>query len=151
MPVALSSQSAVAIHALTFLARWGEELQSSERIADSLESNPVLVRRVLGRLREAALVAATEGRGGGWRLARPAGEITLNDAYAAVEGGRVLSLHAHPPSFECVIGRHIQALLDTEFAAAEKAMQDRLGRTSIADMLERVLERERELPVPRTS
>jgi Rrf2 family protein len=149
--VALSSQSAVAIHALTFLAHWTEDLQSSEWIAESLESNPVLVRRVLGRLRARRLVASVEGRGGGWRLARPAGEITLYDAYAAVEDGRVLSLHAHPPSAECVIGRHIQSLLDAEFAAAEQAMHNRLARTSIADMLRHVLMHERELGPPRPS
>ncbi|WP_211238583.1 Rrf2 family transcriptional regulator, partial [Actinomadura rifamycini] len=48
----VSSRTAVAIHALTFLARWEDDgLQSSNKIAESLESNPVLVRRILGSLR----------------------------------------------------------------------------------------------------
>jgi len=142
----VSSRCAVAIHALTLLARHGpDRLLSSTEIAESLESNPVVVRRILGRLREAALVVAVEGHGGGWRLARPGREISLYDAYAAVEENPLLGGHAHAPSSSCVVGRNIQALLDTEFQAAENAMKERLGRTSIATMLDRVLSRDREI------
>ncbi|GAA3588123.1 Rrf2 family transcriptional regulator [Nonomuraea rosea] len=141
----LSSRSAVAIHALTLLARWGEKSLTSAEIADSLASNPVLVRRILGSLRDAGLVWSTEGRHGGWTLARAPREITLHDAYAAVEAGPVLSRHAHPASEACEVGRHMQALLDTEFQDAERAMEERLGRTTIAHLLHQVLEREREL------
>ncbi|MEU6716728.1 Rrf2 family transcriptional regulator [Nonomuraea sp. NPDC046802] len=144
----LSSRSAVAIHALTMLARWGEKSLTSAEIADSLESNPVLVRRILGSLRDAGLVWSTEGRNGGWSLARAPREITLHDAYSAVEAGPILSRHAHPPSAECEVGRHIQGLLEGEFRDAERAMEERLGRTTIAHLLRQVLERERELALP---
>ncbi|WP_329086393.1 MULTISPECIES: Rrf2 family transcriptional regulator [unclassified Streptosporangium] len=144
----LSSRSAVAIHALTMLARWGEHSLTSAEIADSLASNPVLVRRILGSLRDAGLVWSTEGRGGGWSLARAPREITLYDAYSAVEAGPVLSRHAHPPSAECEVGRNIQALLEVEFRDAERAMEERLGRTTIAHLLQQVLDIERELALP---
>jgi Rrf2 family protein len=142
----LSSRTAVSIHALTLLARHGggQSLTSAE-IADSLASNPVLVRRILGSLRDAGLVWSTEGRNGGWNLARDPREITLHDVYAAVEAGPVLSRHAHLPSAECVVGRHIQGLLEAEFRDAERAMEERLGRTTIACMLQQTLDREREL------
>lgn len=144
----LSSRSAVAIHALTMLARWGERSLTSAEIADSLASNPVLVRRILGNLRDAGLVWSTEGRGGGWSLARAPREITLYDAYSAVESGPILSRHAHPPSAECEVGRNIQALLEVEFRDAERAMEERLGRTTIAHLLQQVLDIERELALP---
>lgn len=144
----LSSRSAVAIHALTMLARWDRSLTSAE-IADSLASNPVLVRRILGSLRDAGLVWATEGRGGGWSLARAAREITLHDAYTAVEEGPVLSRHAHPPSDACEVGRHMQNLLETEFRDAERAMEDRLGRTTIAHLVRQVLAAERAHALPK--
>jgi Rrf2 family protein len=143
--VSVSSRSAVAIHALTKLAQRGDGSLTSGEIADSLASNPVLVRRILGGLRDAGLVWSTEGRGGGWTLARPAREITLRDAYQAVEEGPVLSRLAHPPSDACEVGRHMQDLLDTEFREAERAMEDRLARTTVADLLGHVLDREREL------
>ncbi len=126
------------------LARWDRSLTSAE-IADSLASNPVLVRRILGGLRDAGLVWSTEGRGGGWSLARAAREISLYDAYAAVEEGPILSRHAHPASDACEVGRHMQALLEAEFREAEQAMEQRLGRTTIADLARQVLAREREV------
>jgi Rrf2 family protein len=147
--VGLSSRTAVAIHALTMLARWDDRSLTSSEIADSLASNPVLVRRILGGLREAGLVWSAEGRGGGWSLARAAREITLYDAYAAVEGGPILSRHAHPPSAECEVGRNIQALIEVEFQDAERAMEERLGRTTIAHLVRQVLTVERELALPR--
>ncbi|MFF0464535.1 Rrf2 family transcriptional regulator [Streptomyces mexicanus] len=135
----LSSRSAVAIHALAMLAhRRGGSLTSAE-IADSLDSNPVLVRRVLGRLRDADLVRSTEGRGGGWSLARDPRDITLHDAYAAVEEGRIFSRHTRPPSGACEIGRNIGDLLNTEFQNAERALERQLGRTTIAGLLQRIL------------
>ncbi|UJW32717.1 Rrf2 family transcriptional regulator [Saccharothrix sp. AJ9571] len=135
----LSSRSAVAIHALTLLARWDDRSLTSAEIAESLASNAVLVRRILGNLRDAGLVWATEGRGGGWSLARPAREITLYDAYTAVEEGPVLSRHAHPPSEACEVGRNMQALLEVEFRDAERAMEDRLGKTTIAHLARQVV------------
>lgn len=142
--MAVSTRAAVGVHALTFLAYWeAGGVQSSAKIAESLESNPVLVRRVLGLLRDRGLVTALEGSGGGWQLARPAEEITLLDVYAAVEDDpTVLPTHAHPPNQNCVIGRHMQPLLEDEFFAAQQAMEARLAATSIAAILHRIHQRE---------
>ncbi|MFI5773372.1 RrF2 family transcriptional regulator [Streptomyces sp. NPDC051658] len=142
--VSISSRSAVAIHALTMLGRWDHSLTSAE-MAESLASNPVLVRRILGSLRDAGLVWSTEGRNGGWSLARPAREITLYDAYTAVEAGPILSRYPHPPSAECEVGRNMQKLLEVEFQDAERAMKERLGRTTIAHLVRQVLASEREV------
>lgn len=139
----LSSRSAVAIHALTMLARWDDRTLTSSEIADSLSSNPVLVRRILGNLRDAGLVWSTEGRGGGWSLARRPREITLLDAYAAVEQGPVLSRHPRSPSEACEVGRHMRGVLETEFLDAERAMEQRLARTTIAHLVQQVLSAER--------
>ncbi|MFF8004877.1 Rrf2 family transcriptional regulator [Streptomyces sp. NPDC007917] len=118
--------------------RRGGSLTSAE-IADSLESNPVLVRRILGRLRDAQLVRSTEGRGGGWSLARDPRDITLHDAYAAVEEGQIFSRHTRPPSGACEVGRHIGDLLDAEFQNAERALEQQLARTTIAGLLQQIL------------
>ncbi|WP_210418240.1 Rrf2 family transcriptional regulator [Ruania zhangjianzhongii] len=137
----MSTRTATAAHAMTFLAYWTDDgVQSSATIADSLESNPVLVRRVLGALRDAGLVYALEGSGGGWQLTKPAEEISLLDAYAAVEDSRaLLPTHAHTPNQGCVIGRHAQSVLEAEFTAAQRALDERLAQTSIAEILDRIL------------
>ncbi|MFE2111187.1 RrF2 family transcriptional regulator [Kitasatospora sp. NPDC059463] len=141
--MSISSRSAVAIHALTLLGRWSRSLTSAE-IAESLAGNPVLMRRILGSLRDAGLVVSTEGRNGGWSLARPARDITLHDVYAAVEAGPVFARHPHPPSAECEVGRNMQSLLEAEFQDAELAMKERLARTTIAHLVRQVLAIERE-------
>lgn len=137
--MSVSSRSAVAIHALTMLGHRQEHSLTSAEIAESLASNPVLVRRILGSLRDAGLVLSTEGRNGGWSLARPAREITLHDAYAAVEAGPLLARHPHPPNDACEVGRCMQQLLDVEFQEAERAMVERLRRTTIAHLVRRVV------------
>ncbi|AXB48449.1 Rrf2 family transcriptional regulator [Amycolatopsis albispora] len=137
------------MHALTLLGRWEDRSLTSAEIADSLNSNAVLVRRILGGLRDAGLVLATEGRGGGWSLARAPREITLYDAYAAVEAGPVLSRHAHPPSEACEVGRHMQALVDAEFREAEHALAQRLRQTTIAQLVRQVVALERGAPAGR--
>ncbi|WP_232534840.1 Rrf2 family transcriptional regulator [Nocardia terpenica] len=146
--MSLSSRSAVAIHALTMLARWDPRSLTSTEIAESLSSNPVLLRRILGSLRDADLVSATEGRAGGWSLMRAPHAITLYDAYAAVEEGPVLSRHPHPPSDACEVGRNMQHLLEVEFGEAEQAMNERLSRTTIAHLVQQVLAIERRLTQP---
>lgn len=143
--MALSSRTAVAVHGLTLLARNEGGSMTSAEIADSLASNPVLVRRVLGALRDAGIVRSTEGRGGGWQLTRPAREITLFDAYTAVETGPVIARHSHPPSEACAVGRHMISLLEVELREAERALEERLTRTTIAHLHREVLNREREL------
>ncbi|WP_198154353.1 Rrf2 family transcriptional regulator [Neomicrococcus aestuarii] len=94
------------------------------------------------------MVASAEGTGGGWQLARPAEAITLLDAYVAVEQGVVvLPTHAHPPNQSCLIGRHLQALLEKEFTSAQRALEESLSQTSIADLLRGILGHDRALTV----
>jgi DNA-binding IscR family transcriptional regulator len=83
--------------------------------------------------------ASAEGRGGGWSLARTPRDITLYDAYAAVEEGQIFSRHTHPPSGACEVGRNIGNLLDVEFQSAEQALEEQLGRTTIAGLLHQIL------------
>ena len=100
-----SSRTAVAVHALTLLAQRGQDqLLTSAEIADSLNCNAAGVRRLLSQLRNAGLVQATEGSGGGWRLTRPARKITLYDAYAAVEDGATAG-RSHPGAQRSLRGR----------------------------------------------
>ena len=72
----LNSKLTVGIHILTLLASSPGEAQTSEYIAGSVNTNPVVIRRLLGLLREAGIVESQGGHGGGWRLQRPAERIT---------------------------------------------------------------------------
>ena len=85
MQLELSSEGRYALRALVYLARVGERV-TADRISTEAHVPRRLLARILARLSHAGLVQSEQGRGGGSRLARPAGEITLREAVEAVEG-----------------------------------------------------------------
>lgn len=131
----LSSRVAVAVHVLTLHALVPERWLSSAFVAGSVDTNPVVVRRLLGQLRKAGLVMTKSGAHGGTRLARPASQIRLSEVYHAVELGVVLSLHRHPPNPACPVGGNIGAVLSTVFAQAERAFEEVLASRTLEDVV----------------
>ncbi len=130
----LSSRFAVAVHILAVQALDGERPLTSEFLAGSVNTNPVVVRRLLGMLRRAGLVTIQPGPGGGARLARPAAGIRLVDVYRAVEKGEVLTLHKRPPSRFCPVGRNIEGVLGEIFCEAEEALERVLQKRTLAEV-----------------
>ena len=131
----MTSRFTVAIHVLTLLAFSGGEPLTSEYIAGSVNTNPVVIRRLLGSLREANLVRSQPGPGGGWYLLRPARGITLRDVYRAVEGAGVFAMHANTPNPRCPVGANIKDILAGRFEDAQLALEAALERTRISDLL----------------
>ena len=129
-----NSRFAVAVHALTLMSLEGRPL-TSEFIAGSVNTNPVVIRRVLADLRTARLVASRGGQGGGWRLLRAPEAISLRDVYRAIEAPRLFGLPDRPPNPACPVGSTIQPLLNRQFELALQGMESALGRTTIADLL----------------
>ncbi|GAC1363353.1 MAG: Rrf2 family transcriptional regulator [Herpetosiphon sp.] len=134
-----SSRFTVAIHILTLLAQQTDEPLTSEWIAGSVNTNPVVIRRALAALRAAHFVSSQGGNGGGWRLAGNPATISLLDVYHAVEAESLFPLHHRPPNPNCAVGRHIQGALSTTFVAVAQRMEEELARTSVADVLGQVL------------
>jgi DNA-binding IscR family transcriptional regulator len=135
-----SSRFTVAIHILTLLAHagGGGEVLTSEYMAGSVNTNPVVIRRLLARLRAASLVRSRSGPGGGWELLVAPRSITLRDVFRAVEPEDLFPLHASTPNPRCPVGRTIQAALGTRYADARLAVERNLERTTVADLLEEV-------------
>src|SRR5262249_31418238 len=133
-----SSRFVVATHALTMLAYCDGEAMTSEYIASSVNTNPVVVRRVLGLLAKAGLVATQEGAGGGVRLARSADNINLRAVYAAVETQPLFALHPSDPNPQCPVGSTIQGALEPALDAAEGALLGSLAETTVADLVGRL-------------
>ena len=133
-----SSRFTVAIHILTLLAYGGGEAVTSEYIAGSVNTNPVVIRRLLSLLRAAKLVTSQGGPGGGWQLARAARGITLRDVYIATEGSTLFPMHPNAPNPRCPVGSTIQLALSGHFEDARHALEQRLGRTTIADLVQEV-------------
>jgi DNA-binding IscR family transcriptional regulator len=112
--VAANSRLTIATHALAWLAlaqRRGQEVLTSQQVAASVNTNPVIIRRSLGDLRRAGLVEVRHGAGAGWSLARAPEDITLLDVYDAVGAQPPFGLHHTEPNAECPVGRGIRPAL----------------------------------------
>ena len=139
----VNTRFAVAVHVLTLLEHSRGEPVTSEYLAGSVNTNPSLIRRLLSQLARAGLTTSQMGSGGGALLAKPANAITLLDVYRAVdEDADVIPMHP-APNPHCVVGRNIQAVLETRFDAAERALQQELARTTIAELAGDVTRRDR--------
>ena len=131
----MSSRVAVAVHVLAILTWRRDEAVSSQQIARSVNTNPVVVRRIIGALRRAGLVEVTPGAMGGARLARVPEEISLLEVYRSVEDGEELfAMHPQTPCQDCGVGANIQAALADVFGGARAAMEGVLDRVTIADV-----------------
>lgn len=119
--------------------RRGEPILSSDRVAASLASHPVAVRRLLGQLREAGLVEATRGRGSGWSLSRPAADITLLDVHDALGHDAPFALHRHEPNLECPVGFGIRPVLAEVYQRADFAISNELRSLTVVDVLDDLL------------
>jgi Rrf2 family protein len=139
----INSKFAVAIHVLALAkvaasAGRGEAI-TSEQMAESVNTNPVVVRRILGSLREAGLVSSQPGPGGGWRLTRPADQITLQDVYRGLVDAPIFTLPRSEPNAACPVGSRLPHILETCFREAEAAMEERLASVTIADVIDAVI------------
>ncbi len=135
-----NSQFAVSIHVLSLLACYPEEPLTSEILARSVTTNPVVIRRILGSLRRAGLVTSQPGNGGGWRLAKDPSSIPLHEAYAAVQQGSCFALAPKPPNEKCVVGCSLQSVLREVFDEAETAMKSQLSTCTLQDIVRKVQE-----------
>jgi Rrf2 family protein len=133
--MANNSQFAVAIHILTMLAGVKDVPMTSERMAGSVNTNPVFIRRILGLLSRAGLVVSQSGVGGGWRLLRTPETITLLDVYRAVDERHLVAYSHSVPNPECLVGRNIQRTLNHYFGEAEQAFKQSLAQRTIVDVL----------------
>ncbi|MFE2463194.1 Rrf2 family transcriptional regulator [Streptomyces sp. NPDC059402] len=133
-----NSRMTVAVHVLTWMALVhdrGRDVVTSDQIATSVATNPVVIRRSLGDLREAGLVTVRHGAGAGWTLARAAECITMLDVFRAVHDEPLFALHRGEPNQACPVGRGIRPALRGVYADAEEAVRRELARVTIADVL----------------
>src|SRR5215471_17557021 len=136
-----SSRFAVAVHILALMAGSDDEPIKSDQIAGSVNTNPVVIRRILCSLSRAELVISQTGAAGGSRLARKAGQINLLDVYRAVEEGGVFALHRQEPSRRCLVGGAIESVLKDVLGEVNLAVEQVLAKTTIEQIFQSVREK----------
>lgn len=111
-----------------------QEARTSERLAKIMNTNPVVVRRVLAGLRESGFVQSEKGHGGGWILACDPTTVSLFDVYKALGSPPIFALGHRSSDPQCLIEQAVNAALEDSFRAAQTEIFTRLQHTSLATL-----------------
>ena len=128
----------MAVHVLAVLAYKEGDRVTSAFLAVSVNTHPVVIRRLLLALQRAKLIETRRGAGLGSRLSRSPARIHLAEVYRAVEDAEPFAMPPGKPSAACPVGQCIQAALEDVFHSAEAALERELGKTNLGDVLELV-------------
>jgi Rrf2 family protein len=144
----MNSRLTVAAHVLGIIAYLEREEgrgATSDELAESVGTNAVVIRRVLGQLKGAGIVDSRRGAGGGSVLARDPREITMRDVYEAVqdESCELIGRHANGVGEDCPVAPVIAEYLDELYVDAEEALKRTLARVTVDSMSREVLARVR--------
>ena len=131
-----SSRLPIAVHILLCIAIFQEEQKvTSNFLAASVQVNPVMIRKTLGQLKEAGLVAVKAGEGGA-SLTKDPEAVTLWDIFCAVEDPAEALFHFHEhPNPHCPVGKTIHAVLDQKLLDAKCAMRHSLEQTTLCQLI----------------
>ncbi|MCM3001405.1 Rrf2 family transcriptional regulator [Paenibacillus cellulositrophicus] len=132
----ISSRFTIAVHMLSLIQVRTDQL-TSEQIADSVNTNAVIIRQISRLLKQAGLVGVKRGTGGAYLLQEPS-NISLYDIYQAVDVVDDNGLfHAHEnPNPNCWVGSNIHAVLGVFLLKAQQAMENVLREVSLEDITE---------------
>lgn len=133
--MAANSRLAVAAHIVSVLASKRGEFVTSAHVAQSVNTNPVVIRRILAGLARAGIVASEKGKSGGSKLVKCPEEISLWDLSAALGEEHLFAVHKNPENPKCPVSCRMKEALGKAFAGAEKAAQDKLKRVTVKDLL----------------
>jgi Rrf2 family protein len=136
-----NSRLAIAVHVSGMLSFAEQMPMTSEAIAQSVNTNPVVIRRIIGLLTKAGLVIVKMGAGGGARLTRMPQEITLADIYVALGEEPVFEVPQLGDDHFCLIGREVRPVLGDILRDAESGLLESLAKVTLADVIDRVRER----------
>ncbi|MCT3601614.1 Rrf2 family transcriptional regulator [Lactobacillus acidophilus] len=140
----ISTRFSDAIHLLAFIHIYkGKIPLTSENIAGSIETSPVMVRKLMGELRKAGLIETKHGTPDP-KLAKSTDQTSLLDIYLAVEKNKPLFEIDHKTNPECIVGGNIQSTLAEYYKQAEVAAKAKLNDTKLSDVIDTILVKQKE-------
>lgn len=132
----ISSRFTIAIHMFACMDTFKNDYKiTSDFLADSINVNPVIIRKILAQLKSAGLVSVARGTGGA-SIAKPLDKITFLDIYHAVEcieNGSLFHFHENPNT-NCPVGKNIHLILDDKLLAVQHAMEKELASYTLEDV-----------------
>ena len=131
----ISSRFTMAIHMFACIDTFSDRKMTSDFMAASIGTNPVIIRKILQQLKAAGLIEVARGTGG-VTITKPLDEITFLDIYRAVECAPDEELfHFHEnPNKNCPVGKNIHNVLDNRLLEVQKAMEEKLAGMTLADV-----------------
>ena len=132
----ISSRFTIALHIFACMEVFGKDYKiTSDFLAGSIQTNPVIVRKILSQLKEAGLIEIHRGTGGAEPIKKPE-EVTFLDVFKAVEpveDGKLFRFH-DSPNPECPVGKNIHALLDDMLDDFQSAMEAEMKLYTLEDL-----------------
>jgi Rrf2 family protein len=126
---------AFAVHVMAVLGLEKDHCYPSSRLAETVNTNPVVIRRILIELQDAGLISTSRGPRGGSVLMRKPDKVTLREIRSAVEKGPVFGSHPNKPSRKCPVGKNINRVMTGIADRAGKALERELEKITLADVL----------------
>jgi len=118
---------------LLHMAEWDRPV-TSEDLAATVGTNPVVIRRVLAGLRERGYVQSEKGHGGGWTLACDLTQVTLRDVYDAVGRPPLIAMGHRSDAPDCLVEQAVNSALGDAFGEAEKVLLNHLTEVTLAEL-----------------
>lgn len=134
----ITSRFTIAVHIITAIDYFQDkEKVTSSFLAGSVGANPVIVRNVMRKLKEAGIIDISQGKSG-IALARKLDEVTFYDIYKAVDCINEEGLfHFHEnPNTNCPVGRNIHKAMDKKLLQVQEAMEEAMKKITLADVAE---------------
>jgi DNA-binding IscR family transcriptional regulator len=107
---------------------------TSEVMAKSMQTNPVVIRRIMAGLRDAGFVRSEKGHGGGWTVARDFATITLRDVYSALGAPELFAMGNRTDAPDCLVEQAVNAALNGAFEDAEALLLERFSAVTLAQL-----------------
>lgn len=132
----ISSRFTIALHIFTCVETFKNDYKiTSDFLAGSINTNPVIIRKILAQLKNAGLITVARGTGG-ISPTKPLKEISFYDVYQAiepVENGDLFNFH-NSPNPQCPVGKNIHALLDDKLKTIQLAMENEMKKYTLDDL-----------------
>jgi DNA-binding IscR family transcriptional regulator len=107
---------------------------TSETLAQAMNTNPVVIRRIMAGLRDRRLVCSGKGHGGGWTIACDLSLVTLRDVYDALGAPEILAMGNRTDAPGCLVEQAVNATLGQAFDDAETLLLERFGEITLAHL-----------------
>ena len=109
---------------------------TSETLAKAVDTNPVVIRRIMAGLRDLGYVRSEKGHGGGWTFVSDLSKVTLRDVYVALGSPALLAMANRTEAPGCLVEQAVNTALDQAFDDAEALLLARLGEVTLAMLSE---------------